>query len=176
MKYYIYDYDYVSKMFNEGIVPECEILFKFVYDGNNYFINEKERIQKDKRHSRKCISEFSEWIRQFNRHRKYILSYSNICLLENNCYDLLSDYLSWEIDEGGKTYAEKICTSKNVKKTIDEVIKSLAGERLDVLSKDLFLEIENEGNDDGLDIKKVKNEIQKVDEDIRNKKFRWMLT
>lgn len=176
MKYYIYSYEDVAKMFEGEIIPEKEILFAFEYDGDKFFLNEKEIIQKDERHRKKCIAEFSKWIRQFNRHRKYILAYSNICLLENNCYDLLSDYLSWEIDESGETYVERICKSENIKKAIDEIIKSLAAERLNVLSRDLFLEIENEGNDNGLDIQKVKNEIHIVEDSINNKKFRWMLT
>lgn len=104
--------------------------------------------------------------------------YSNICLLENDCYDLLSDYLNWEdfeANDNGESYVEIICKSNNIEKAVNEIIKSLVIERLDVSSRDLFLEIEHEGNDNGLDIQKVKDEIQKVRDSIYNKTFRWML-
>lgn len=179
MKYYIFDCKEVSKMYEDGIIPKNEILYEFEYHGDRFFLSNKEIINKDKNHRKKCISEFSKWIRQeFNRHRKYILTYSNICLLENDCYDLLSDYLKWEdfeANDKGESYVEIICKSSNIAKTVDKIIKSLAIERLTVSSRDLFLEIKYEGNDNGLDIQKVKDEIHKVEESINNKTFRWML-
>lgn len=174
MKYYIYNYENVSEMYKDKSIPEKEILFHFEYDGKKFLINDKEMIYKDK-YRKKCISEFSKWIRQFNRHRKYVLLYSNIGLFENDCYDLLSDYLPDEANESGETFAEIICKSDNIKKTVDEIIRSLVCERLDVSSRDLLLEIKNEGNDYGLDIQRVKEEIQEVRESIYNKTFRWMV-
>lgn len=177
MKYYIYNYEDVSEMYEDRSIPEKEIIFNFEYNENKFFISEKEMIYKDKRR-KKSISEFSKWIRQFNRHRKYVLLYSNIGLFENDCYDLLSDYLNWEnfeANDKGESFLEIICKSGDIEKSVDEIIKSLVSERLDVSSRDLFLEIKNEGNDYGLDIQKVKDEIQEVRESIYNKTFRWMI-
>ena len=174
MKYYLFNYDDVSLMYCDRIVPKEEIICEFEFNGFAYFLSDKEIITVSATQRRKCIEQFSKWIKQFNLNRKYILRYSNIWLYERDCYELLSDYLTWEANKNGDTYAEVICKSDNLKETVNEIIKSLAKERLDVQSRDLIIEIEKGMNEDKLDVEKIREEVQEVTQKIYNKTFEWI--
>ena len=174
MKYYLFNYDDVSEMYHDRIVPKEEILCEFEFDGFTYFLSDKEIINVSATQKRKRIEEFAKWIKRFNKNRKYILRYSDIWLYEKDWYELLSDYLTWEANDNGDTYAEVICKSDDLEETVNKIIKSLAKERLDVQSRDLIMDIEKGINEDKLDIAKIKEEVQDVTEKIYNKSFKWI--
>lgn len=46
MKYYLFDYEDVIKMYEDGIIPKKEILYEFEYHGGRFFLSEKEMIKK----------------------------------------------------------------------------------------------------------------------------------
>lgn len=174
MKYYLFDYDDVSTMYRDRIIPKDEIICQFEFNGYTYFLSDKEVINVNATQRRKRIEEFSKWINQFNLNRKYILRYSNIWIYEKDCYELLSDYLTWEANDSGDTYAEVICRSDNLEETVNGIIKSLAKERLDVQSRDLIIDIEKGINEDNLDVEKIRKEVQEVTDKIYNKTFEWI--